>query len=97
MTEKDLKILFTGSYQLSQAIYYLAEMVDKAGKVNLQIFKDQTNVLKLQVQSRHISRKPYRCFVKYKPNSVGISGLLQYVHDCANEKELLAAVHMLLQ
>jgi len=84
MTERDLKILFTGSYQLSQAISYLAEMVDKDGKVNLQFVKDQMNVLKLQVQSRHISRKMYRCFVKYKPNSVGISGLLQYACDCAN-------------
>jgi len=84
MTERDLKILFTGSYQLSQAISYLAEMVDKDGKVNLQFVKDEMNVLKLQVQSRHISRKMYRCFVKYKPNSVGISGLLQYACDCAN-------------
>lgn len=55
MTEKDLEILFTESYQLSQAVFYLAEMVDKDGKVNLQIVKDQTNVLKLQVQSRYIS------------------------------------------
>ncbi|KYN27960.1 hypothetical protein ALC57_02637 [Trachymyrmex cornetzi] len=84
ITERDLNILFTGSYQLSQAVSYLAEMVDKDDKVNLQFLKDQTNVLKLQVQSRHISRKIYRCFIKYKPNSVGISGLLQYACDCAN-------------
>jgi len=48
MTERDKKILFTGSYQLSQVISYLAEMVDKDGKVNLQFVKDQTNVLKLK-------------------------------------------------
>lgn len=89
MTEKDLKILFTGSYQLSQAVSYLAEMVDKDEKVNLQFVKDQTNVLKLQVQSRHISRKVYRCFVKYKPNSVGILGLLQYACECANGRRTI--------
>jgi len=66
--------------------------------VNLQFVKDQMNVLKLQVQSRHISRKMYRCFVKYKPNSGGISGLLQYACDCVpTEEELLDAVHILLQ
>lgn len=29
MTERDLKILFTGSYQLGQAVSYLAEMVER--------------------------------------------------------------------
>lgn len=28
MTEKELKIFFTGAYQLRQAILYLAEVVD---------------------------------------------------------------------
>ncbi|XP_011873641.1 PREDICTED: uncharacterized protein LOC105565230, partial [Vollenhovia emeryi] len=35
MSTNDLKILFTGSYQLSQAVSYLAEMVDKDGEINL--------------------------------------------------------------
>lgn len=59
MTEKDLKILFTGSYQLSQAVSYLAEMMNDDGIINLQFVKDQTNILKVQVQSRHIGRKLY--------------------------------------
>ena len=33
-TEKDLKTLFTGSYQHSQTISYLAEMFDEDGQVN---------------------------------------------------------------
>ena len=77
MTEKDLKILFTGSYQLTQAASYLAEMIDKDGKINLQHVKDQTNLLKLLVPSRHRSRRVYKCFIKYKPDSVGISGVLE--------------------
>jgi len=56
MTEKDLKILFTGSYQLSQAVSYLVEMMDDFGIINLQFVKDQTNILKIQVQSRHIGK-----------------------------------------
>lgn len=84
MTEKDLKILFTGSYQLSQSVSYLAEMIDKDGKLNLEYVKEETNVLKLKVPSRHISRTTYRCFIRYKPNSVGISGVIHYACECAN-------------
>ncbi|KMQ84861.1 hypothetical protein RF55_16997, partial [Lasius niger] len=86
MTERDLKILFTGSYQLAQAVSYLAEMVDKDGKLKIEYVKDQSNVLKLKVPSRHISRTAYRCFLRYKPNSVGVSGLTHYTCECANGK-----------
>ena len=84
MTDKDLKILFTGSYQLSQAVSYLAEMMNEDGSLNLQFVKDATNILKIQVQSRHVSRKLYRCFVEYEPNSVGVSGIKRYACECAN-------------
>lgn len=84
MTERDLKILFTGTYQLSQAVSYLAGMIDEHDQIRLQYVKEQSNVLKLQVQSRHISKKVYKCFVKYEPNTIGISGLLEYTCDCAN-------------
>ena len=84
MFEKDLKIPFTGSYQLSQAVSYLAEMIRKNGQVNLQYVKDQTNVLKSLAPSRQIVRKVYKCFIKYKPNSVGIFGILEYECDCGN-------------
>lgn len=89
MTLSDLKILFTGSYQLSQAVSYLAEMVDKDGKLNLEYVKDETNVLKLKVPSRHISRTTYRCFLRYKPNSTGISGLTHYACECANGRRTI--------
>ena len=54
MTERNLKILFTGSYQLRQAVSYLAEMMDKDGKLKIQCVKDQSNVLKFNVPSHHI-------------------------------------------
>ncbi|KYM96062.1 hypothetical protein ALC62_13283 [Cyphomyrmex costatus] len=73
MTKKDIKIFFTGSYQLSQAVSNLAEMVDKNGKLNVEYVKDVKNILKLNVPSRHISRTTYRCFLRYKPNSIGVS------------------------
>ena len=38
---------------------YLAEMMDKDGKLEIQYVKDQSNVLKLKVPSHHISRTAY--------------------------------------
>ena len=84
MTKRDLKTFFTGTYQLSQAVSYLAEMVDKDDKLKIEYVKDESNVLKIRVPSRHISRTTYRCFLRYKPNSVGISGLTHYFCECAN-------------
>ena len=75
MTEQDLKFLFTGLFQLSRAVSYLAEMVGKDDKINIEYFKDETNVLKVKVQSRHISCKTYRYFIRYKSDSVGVSGV----------------------
>ena len=60
LTKKDVKLLFTGSYQLSQAVSYLAEMMYDNGPINLQFVKEQANILKIQVQSRHISRKLFQ-------------------------------------
>ena len=58
MTERDIEILFTETYQLlSWAVSYLAGKIDEDGEIKLQNVKEKSNVLKLQVQSRHISRK----------------------------------------
>ena len=47
LTEKDLKILFTDSYQHSQAVSYLAEMINDNGSINLQFVKKQANSWKI--------------------------------------------------
>lgn len=84
MSERDLKILFTGLYQLSQAVSYLAEMIDTNGKLNIEHVKNEKNVLKLKVPSRHISCTSYRCFLWYESNSIGVSGLTHYACECVN-------------
>ena len=38
----------------------------------------------IQVQSRHISRKLYKCFIDYRSNSIGVAGLERYACECAN-------------
>ena len=54
------------------------------GSINLQFVKEQANILKIQAQSRHISRKLYRCFIGYKPNSIGVTGIGRYACGCTN-------------
>lgn len=84
MTEKDLKLFFTGSYQYKQAVSYLAETIDESDNMTIQFVRDKTNILKAQVQSRHINRKVYRCFIEYKPDTIGWSGISRYCCECAN-------------
>ena len=81
---KDLKLFFTRTYQLGQAISYLAEMMDESGKINVQFLIINTNILKFQVRSRHKSSKEYKCFIEYKSNTNGITGILRYYCECAN-------------
>ena len=46
-------------------VSYLAEMVDTDGKLKIGYVKDESNVLKLKVPSRPISRTTYRFFLRY--------------------------------
>ena len=62
MTGRDIKILFTGTYQLAQAVSYFAEMVNTDGKLRILYVKYKSNVLTLKVPPRHISRSANRCF-----------------------------------
>ena len=54
------------------------------GSINLQFVKDQVNILKVQVQSRHISWKLYSCFIGYRPKTIGVAGIKIYACECAN-------------
>ncbi|XP_044578872.1 uncharacterized protein LOC123261347 [Cotesia glomerata] len=84
LTEQELKILFTGSYQMSQAVSYLAEMMDENGTIILYYLKITPNIIKFEVRSRHINSKTYHCFVEYQSDKNDISGITRYCCDCAN-------------
>ena len=49
ISESDLTVFFTGSYQLSKAISYQAAMLDKDGKLTREYVKEEPNVLKFKV------------------------------------------------
>lgn len=84
MTERDLKIFFSGTDQLGQAVCYLAELMDDDNNINLEYIKMKPNIIKALIRSRHINSKTYKCYVEYKPNSIGYSGILRHACDCAN-------------
>ena len=52
MTERDLKIFFTGTYQLSQAVSYLAAMLKEDNSIDVKIHQDDSSVLEVEVLSR---------------------------------------------
>lgn len=84
MTERDLKIFFSGTNQLGQAVCYLAELMDDNENINLEYIKMKPYIIKVLIRSRHINSKTYKCYVEYKPNSIGYSGILRHACDCAN-------------
>ena len=83
LTIQELKIFFTGSYQLSQAMSYLAEMQNEDGTLNLK-FNAESDIIKWEVRSRHLNQKTYKCYIQYSPNSNDISGITGYCCTCAN-------------
>lgn len=84
ISETQLTIFFTGTYQYSQAISYLAEMMKEDGSIDMHYVKDRYNILKVQVPSRHISKNAYRCFMEYSRNATDVSGITRYYYECAN-------------
>lgn len=56
----ELKLFFMGTYQLSQGICYLAELIDEEdNSFNIKYLKDNDNTLLLEVQSRHKRQTVY--------------------------------------
>ena len=62
-------------------------MLDKDGKLKPEYIKEELNVLKFEIQSQHTSRASYRCFIRYKPNRFGVSGVTHYACECANGRQ----------
>lgn len=84
LTERDLKIFFTGSYQLSQSVSYLAEIMDEENRLNVKHVKETSTILRCDVRSRHINSRWYKSFIDYEPSAIGYSAIKRYCCDCAN-------------
>ena len=77
MTENDLKISSTGTYQSGQPVPYLADMLDDNDAIseNLWYHRGDTNSLEIKVQSRHRSSEEWRCYVDDVPDSTSCAGI----------------------
>lgn len=84
LTLEDLEVLFTGSYQLAQAISYLGEMLEEDGTLSLKFLKEEPGIIRFEVRSRHINAKTYKCYVQYDKDEVGIDAITGYCCTCAN-------------
>ncbi|CAH1107922.1 unnamed protein product [Psylliodes chrysocephalus] len=92
LDETQLKLFFTGSYQYSQAIAYLAEILDNDNTLHIDFVKDESNILKLCVRSRHIARKSYKCFIEYIPQKHECDGITRHFCECPNGRRTLATI-----
>lgn len=50
----------------------------------MQFLEESTQTIKTRVQSTHISKKKYNCYINYNPNSIGYSGISLYFCERAN-------------
>ena len=51
MGEEDLVLFFIGSYQLSRAASLLTKMMNSDGRIHLKFLKENSKVLKMELQS----------------------------------------------
>jgi len=84
LSEDALKLLFTGSYQFSQAVSYLAELMDADGNIAVQYVLATPTILKAEVRSRHIQSKMYRVYLDYLPYGNDHRSIRRYCCDCPN-------------
>jgi len=84
MTEHDLKVFSTGTYQLKQSVSYLAEVMNENNEINMEYANEAPNILRIRVPSRQSKSTTYKCFIEYVPNGVGCGGVKRHCCDCAN-------------
>ena len=47
---------------MSQAVPYLAEIIDSDNNIKMSCVKEKENILKVEVKSRHKNRTTNKCF-----------------------------------
>ena len=76
-----IKLLTLGSYQIAKGISYVAEH-NETGGFPLSVCKIERGLIKLQIQSRHISAKTYKVFIRYRPFGAESDSILGYYCEC---------------
>lgn len=84
LSEDELIVLFTGSYQLKQTVSYLGTIVTDENEIELKYVKEKKNIIQILVPSRHVNRKTYKCYIDYEPKGKGVRSIKRYCCDCPN-------------
>ena len=84
LTEQQLLVFASGTYQIKLAISYLAEAMDDDDNISMSFVKETPTIVRLDIRSRHINRKTYRVFIEYEPSRNGIEGIRGYWCECPN-------------
>ncbi len=77
-----------GSYQLKQAVSYIAEHINK-GNYEIRVNKetvciDSSKIIYSIIQSRHSNKTKYRVYIKYKPEKRTIESIESWYCTCKN-------------
>ena len=65
----------------------MTELIPDFQNLSVGLLKEDikgTETIKVEIQSRHISRLKYRVFIRYEPKNNTIGGILGYSSECAN-------------
>ena len=65
---EQLQSLTLGVYQLKLSPSYIQEYID--GESSIFIHKEEPNLIRIRIQSRHISAKKYLVWIRYSVNDV---------------------------
>ena len=73
LSEEDIRNLTVGVYQLKLAKSYTQEHLNDASEFVIMINSDISDILRVQIQSRHTSARKYMIFIEF--NEVEIKTL----------------------
>lgn len=79
LTENELRFITLGSYQIKQAKSYTQEHLASDGMYKLFIHKESTDILRVRIQSRHITSKQYNLWIQY---TIGINPITGWYCQC---------------
>lgn len=68
LDEEQLRNITCGVYQLKMSTSYIQEYMD--GDCQIQIHKEEDHLLRVRLQSRHVSSKSYLLWIKFSASNI---------------------------
>jgi len=68
LTLEDLHRITIGIYQIKQAASYTRKHMAENGNYVLYVHKQEADILRVKLQSRHTSSKQYQLWIRYEKN-----------------------------